>query len=586
VLAGAAVATRQLLRAPALRVLAISRAPLRVAGEIVYVLGPLPIHETEHGADAVALLRDRVGPSDDASDDALAAICRRLDGLPLAIELAAPLVRSLGAAVLTDRAAQLRPLMAAAGDAPSRHHSIDATIRWSLELLDRAEQAGLEAAAMFAGPFTAACAEQLFPAFGIDRSQVLARLVRLVDCSLLVVEAAARGATYRLLDTVRSYVRDAMGERLDPSLDAHAAWVRDVVRRAGKADARGRRPDLPVEDIADEVAAALDHLERRHEGSSDHLGLASGLGFFWNHTGRVAEGRARLHRALDSDHTDDTLVRCLALAGAGFLAWYQGDFGDVDRRLTEALELLAPLGVDELVDLLTAGRAFVRRDNAVAERHIVRTLAADPAPSRQRLVALDMGANIAWFRGDHALALERFRLQASVADAIDDRFALAQALRGGAVQQARLGDTEAGWAMSARSLRIANERADDLSIAQSHAACAAVAAAAGALSEARQHAVEAVRRSVRQFDTFALLLALPMLAEAEGARGRYPQVAMIDGWLRTMRETTGVFAPQHAVAACERAVEVARNALGRRDYARMLALGGRARLVELLDALA
>jgi hypothetical protein len=340
-----------------------------------------------------------------------------------------------------------------------------------------------------------------------------------------------------------------------------------------------------VEQVADEIAGALDHLERRHRGSSRHLGLVAGLSFFWNHTGRLAEGRMRLQRALDADVTDDAPLRCLALAGAGFLAWYQGDFVEVDRRLTEAIALLEAIGAGGFLDLLTAGRAFVRREDVVAEQHIALTLASTSAPGRQRLVALDMGANLAWFRGDHAIALERFREQAALAADIDDRFALAQALRGEAVQLACLGDIEMAWALSARSLRIADERRDDLSIAQTHAACAAVAGIAGAWPDAHRHAVEAARRSIRQFDTFALLLALPVLAEAELVRGRYPQVAMIDGWLRTLCETTGVFPPNHAATQRERAVDAARRTLGAQPYARHVADGGRARLVELLDAL-
>jgi predicted ATPase/DNA-binding SARP family transcriptional activator len=590
VLNGAGAVARLLLRTAAVRVLAVSRRPLGVGGEIVVPLAPLSLPEPETAdplaSEAVQLLRERLGEVGATQpSDVLAALCRRLDGLPLAIELAAPLLRSVDPAVLVARLPDAHRLLRGDADGPPRHRSLEAAIRWSVELLGPAERAALEAAVTFAGPFRLEAAERLFPELGVEQREVLGGLAHLAECSLLFASTDAGGAGYRVLDTVRAFVRDEMAAagRLDGALDAHAAWVGEVVREAARSDRRGLRPDLPVEDLADEISAALDRLERTASGSPEHVALAGSLSFFWNHTGRLAEGRQRLGRVLDADRTGEPIARSLVLAGEGFLAWYQGDFADVDRRLSEALQLLEPLAVGSFFDLLTAGRAFVRGELDNAEEHIALALATTPDRGRDRLVALDMGANIAWFRCAYATGIDRFREQGAIAERIGDRFVLAQARRGEGVLQACDGDLELGWALCAQSLRIAEERRDDLSIAQSHAACAVVAMLAGESADARQRAVEAIGGSVRQFDTFALLVALPVLAGVEAAAERHGAVAAIGGWFRALCEATGVFPPPHAAELLAEATGAARACLGSGPYARQCAVGAQARLRELLD---
>jgi predicted ATPase len=232
----ASLCRRLLAEAPALHLLATSRERLGVDGEQVLVLGPL-----EAGA-AARLFEDRArsaGARLDASAAEAAAradLCRRLDGVPLAIELAAARARSLTAAetlALLGRRFDL--LKGAAPVGLSRHSSLRAAIDASYELLDPAEQAFFRALGAFAGPFTAPLAHAVAAPTGADLLRTIDSLSALVDRSLLVAETAGRATRYRLLDSLRDYAAERAREageteqHAERFVEAMAAEARDVV---------------------------------------------------------------------------------------------------------------------------------------------------------------------------------------------------------------------------------------------------------------------------------------------------------------------------------------------------------------------
>jgi predicted ATPase/DNA-binding SARP family transcriptional activator len=204
------------------RVLATSREPLRVPGEQILEIGPLdPAAGVELFNERAAAVCPEFDP--DADRDSVEVVCQRLDGVPLAIELAAARVRSLAPAELVDRLG-LRLLTAGSRTGPAHHRTLRATIAWSYDLLTPAEQRLLARLSAFAGPFDLTAAEAI-------ADDPAAPLADLVDRSLVLVE----GRRFRLLDTVREFAVERLHD--DGATEAagarHACWCKDEVVRIG-----------------------------------------------------------------------------------------------------------------------------------------------------------------------------------------------------------------------------------------------------------------------------------------------------------------------------------------------------------------
>ena len=247
----------RLLRACAsLSVLTTSRELLGVDGEHSWPVPPLslpgdgavPAASALAGFDAVRLFEERarlVLPSFRVGDDnavAVLQICRRLDGLPLAIELAAARMRVLSAGQLAERLDDIfTVLVGGSRTAPARHQALRATLDWSHDLLDADERAVFRRLAVFAAGFTLTAAGQVATAGDLDPAMMLELLTRLADKSLLQVDHSGRDARYYLLETIRDYARAAgRGGRGD----AHPAGAPAVLRGpggAGRAAARAPR---------------------------------------------------------------------------------------------------------------------------------------------------------------------------------------------------------------------------------------------------------------------------------------------------------------------------------------------------------
>ena len=259
----------------AVSVLATSREPLGVPGEIVWPVPPLdipPIDAPRELAilseyDAVRLFVDRarrVRPSFKLSDDnasAVAQICHHLDGIPLAVELAAARCRHLAPArIATELEGRFR-LLTTTGSAASRHQSVDASIAWTHDRLDDGEKLAFRRLSVFTGPFTLEAAEAVVPALGVvERADVVELVGRLVDRSLVIFVEDAEGAPrYRLLETLRAYgLRAAEAAReLDALREAHARmWLRWMAARFATlhTDAVGTE----IEEFHADVLCALD----------------------------------------------------------------------------------------------------------------------------------------------------------------------------------------------------------------------------------------------------------------------------------------------------------------------------------------
>jgi len=315
--AGCAELVVRLLRAaPGLRVLATSREVLGVPGELVWPVPPLavpdpppepgpgggrdgPSPEVLAGYDGVRLFLERAHLADPSfvldgdNATAVAEICRRLDGLPLAIELAAARVRALPAAELATRLEDRFGLLTGTGRAQDpRQRTLRATVDWSFQLLEEPDRRLFRRLSVFAGGWTVAAAEAVTG----DAGGVLEGLVRLVDRSL-VVAVGGDPARFRMLETLRAYGADRLAEAGETELTAarHTAWFVDLAEEAA-THRTGRRWTRRLEADYDNLRAAID----RAMAGGDHqtaLRIGGALGWYWQEY-HTEEGRQRLAGAL------------------------------------------------------------------------------------------------------------------------------------------------------------------------------------------------------------------------------------------------------------------------------------------------
>jgi len=359
VVEAAAALAALLASCPNLDLLVTSREPLHVTGEQEYPVPPL-VHEEGVG---FFLARARAVKPDFGADDTVSEICRRLDELPLALELAAARVKALSSGQLLVRLEQRLPLLTGgARDLPERQRTLRATIEWSHDLLSPEEQRLFARLAVFLGGSTLEAAEEVAEA-DLDTLQSL------VDKSLV----RHTGERYWMLETIREYAT----ERLEESGEAeelHSRHVEHFLALAEEAEPEIKRgsPKHWVDRLAEEhdnLRATLDRLAAAGETQAV-LQMAGALWPFWQFRGHFAEGRARLERALAVDE-QPTAARARALAGAAMLELNAEEPATVRRRGEEALRIS-----DELGDAWgTAYALNVLGGVATAERDWERALA-------------------------------------------------------------------------------------------------------------------------------------------------------------------------------------------------------------------
>ncbi|GAA2805875.1 BTAD domain-containing putative transcriptional regulator [Crossiella cryophila] len=327
VVADAAAVARTLLgHCPRVRVLATSREALGVAGERLAPLRPLPV------AAAVTLFRDRAEalapalPADAATGAAIRRVCARLDGLPLAVELAAARTRLLPVAEIEARLDdRFRLLDNTSRHAPARHHTLRAVLDWSFELLPEVERRVFGALSVFHGGASLAAAELVCAEPDLPPGAVLGVLARLVDKSLLTPVPAPGGTRFRMLETIRDYARSTVdGEREIELRDRHARAMLALATEVGEQLAGPRQHELMtrvLDELPDLRGASTWLLSRK--ASTRALRLHALLGYFWYISGREAEGCEWLGRAVDCHdaHPEPDAEYPLALA-LGWLGWF------------------------------------------------------------------------------------------------------------------------------------------------------------------------------------------------------------------------------------------------------------------------
>jgi predicted ATPase/class 3 adenylate cyclase len=311
---------------PNLRLLVTSRELLRVRGEVEYPVPPLA------DPDAVELFSARSGLD---PDDAITVLCRRLDNLPLAVELAAARTKVLSPAQILDRLSERLDLLKGGRDADARQRTLRATIEWSYDLLSREEKTLFARLAVFAGGSTLEAAVAIA---GAD----LDTIESLVDKSL-VRHTAER---FWMLETIREYAADRLGMTGDDEIlhRRHAEYFQALAEEAApqylREDSK-RWLDL-VDQDHDNLRAAYDWFESSGH-TQDVLRLVFALFEFWQFRGHFVEGGRRIDAALSSDDRP-TSARAGALRAAADIAGSKGDLTTCRARTNEALAMHRALG--------------------------------------------------------------------------------------------------------------------------------------------------------------------------------------------------------------------------------------------------
>jgi non-specific serine/threonine protein kinase len=350
--------------APNLHVLSTSREGLGIGGETVWRVPSLSVPEPSDELnreilqqyEAVRLFADRaaaVAPAFAVTEDnatTVAAICRRLDGIPLAIELAAARLNVLSVdqinARLNDR---FRLLTGGSRTAVARQRTLEAAIDWSYDLLSETESTLLCRLSVFPGGWTLEAAENVCTGHGIESENMLDLLSHLVDKSLVNVEDDARGERrYRCLETVRQYGRQRLMRSGDAerARDRHLDFFSRLIRRA-EPELKGAHQVAWLNRLQlehDNLRAALDWCLAAPEHAETGLKLGAALNWFWFKRGYAGEARQWLERVLSAGTRSPAALRAKALDVLGWMAAFQGDFPTALARAAESMALAREAG--------------------------------------------------------------------------------------------------------------------------------------------------------------------------------------------------------------------------------------------------
>jgi non-specific serine/threonine protein kinase len=360
VIEAAPIAVSLLEAYPLLTILATSRVRLRVSGEHEYAVPPLalelaPAPSEDAGTVAPAAVQLFVARAQavrsgfnltPANTPDIREICRRLDGLPLAIELAAARIKVVPPVALLARMEHRLPLLTGGGrDLPARQHTMRDTIAWSYDLLSPQEQALFRRLSVFVGGCSMGAAEHVGVSLGNSTTDVFDGLEGLVDASLVrEVDGPGGAPQYVMLETIREFGHEMLQayEETSAVRDAHAAWYAglgnwlepNIPRDGLQFDDRLRM----IEGELPNCRAALAHMANSGNPTGV-LRLAGSLAVIWHHRGYLPEGRSWLEWALAHTPDEPTLDRGRALAGLSLMRWTQGDHDDVANLARAALEV-------------------------------------------------------------------------------------------------------------------------------------------------------------------------------------------------------------------------------------------------------
>jgi predicted ATPase len=590
--------------APAVRFLLTSREQLSVPGEAVQRLRPLAApgpdepEEVMAASEAVQLFIERAaaaagsaGQFGPAALPAVAEVCRQLDGIPLAIEIAAVRLATLSLDQLSRRLAdRFAVLRGESRAAVPRHRTLLAAMAWSYDLLDEQERALFGRLAVFASAFPLEAAEAVCADGMLAQADVCDLLARLAAKSLIVVEQAEGEVEYRLLNTVREYANSRLQDPAERRELArrHHGWCLDQVTGAAAALRFGDQPwwARRMRACMDDVRTALDWAL----GPQGHtVALAAELWPIWEMQGQEREGRQWINRALHRGEAASPLQRAGLLLGAAVLARASDEFGESHQLLRRASCLYKELGhADgsarcrlELGRLLVVeGKLALAEDCAADARQQYAALADEWGVAWANMLA----GNVLMVRGEYdeaarllqaALATgRRFDNPAIIGDAV--AFLGLVATRSGRVSEAsghfaealrlgrllgndslvnvalanlgvvagRDGDYARALTLLDEALAMARQRGEPLAIARILLESGEIEARQGQCHRSEALAAEALRLYCRIGAPSPVAQCLDLLARTSLALGHHARAAMLSGAADGVRRDLGLAPPE------------------------------------------
>ena len=582
----AARVAEMLTLAPHLKVLVTSRAPLRVYGEHEFSVPPfvlpearatLPI-ETISKQPAVSLFVQRalaVKPDFDPGEETtriVAEICARLDGLPLAIELAAARVKLLSpAAMLTRLESRLPLLTGGARDLPARHQTLRAAMDWSYQLLNGDEQKLFRRLSVFAGGCTLEAAEAVCNASQDLSLDILEGVASIVDKSLLRrVEQSDAEPRFTMLGTIREYGAEQLAARGEQDLAkrAHAAYCLVLAEEGGLDETSTERTDRlrHLDAEQDNFRAALEWLI--DTGNAEWgLRLGAGLFRYWEIREQLTEGREWLARLLKmKGAAGRTKERARVLFCAGVLAGEQGDFDAARRLMEESLEISRASGDNWAIVVAVNALAVNARDRgdlstarALFEEGLAlwRELRDHAAIAR----ALSNLASVKKLQGEYAAARALYGEARAIFLEIGDRPGAAWSLNHEGDAAREQGDAAAARSCYEKSMAAFRELEDRWGMASSMADLGNLARDEGDFTAAHSFYCESIRVFQGLDHKRGIARLLECFAVSAAAQSQAARALRLAGAAAALRQLLGVPPLRSEQASLEKQLESARRLL-------------------------
>ncbi len=546
-----------------LTILASSREALGIGGEQTYRVRSLSLPDPKQAytpdsvasCEAVQLFTDRALSvrADFAvtgqNAATLASICHRLDGIPLAIELAAARVRLLTLEEINRKLDQrFRLLTGGSRTALPRQQTLRSLIDWSYDLLREPEKLLLQRLSVFAGGWTLQAAEHVCGHAGVDEGEAFDLLTSLIDKSLAVVEQNDGDSRYRLLETVRQYAREKLLESGagEAVRQRHRNFFLALAETSELKLLGAEQGDWLrlLEEEHDNLRSALEWSLVEAEVQED-LRLCGALNRFWSTRGHLTEGREWCARILAKEPTAARTRECAkALQAAGSLAWYQTDFGPARALLEESLAISRDLGDREGIAraLNTLGNVAIEQgDYSAAQALYEESLAVRRELGDRHGMAAplcNLGI-VAYGRRDFTAARALSEEGLAISRELGDRGRIADALNNLGNVAIEQGDYPAARALIEGSLAIGRELGDWDAIATSLHNLGIVAHLQSDLASALALYKQGLAKRCELGDRLGISRALEELAAVAAALGGSLRAARIWGAAERLREEIG-----------------------------------------------
>jgi predicted ATPase/DNA-binding CsgD family transcriptional regulator len=600
IISAAPVVVELLATAPRLKVLVTSRASLHLSGEHEFVVPPLSLPDlrdlppldrlTQFEAVRLFIERAQAVQSDFAITEenaaAIAAICHQVDGLPLAIELAAGRSKLFSPQALLPRLkSRLKLLVGGARDRPLRQQTLRGTIAWSYDLLEEAERRLFRRLAVFVGGCTLEAAEAICNAQGDLGVDVLDAVAGLVDKNLLQQEAEIDGEPRLLiLETIREYAVERLAEsgETEAIQRRHATFFLAVAEQSDlslrSAEQSTWRRRLEVEH--DNLRAALRWTLESQEAEMG-LRLAGALLLFWRFCNRLREGRSWLEQVLAQPGAQvRTKAAAKALRAAGAMAYYQGDFPEAHRLLEASVMVSREVGAAGKLEL--AGALTMLGEVALLQGNesLAYELAGESLQVYQEVgdawgiaMVLRLRGRATGELGDLMAARSLLEESAAQLRIIGDRRYLMMPVDALGLMALRQGDYAGARAHFEETLSVAQEMGDEPFIANALAHLGTVALRVGDYPQSATLYQQSLALNREQGNKDGIVEDLAGLAAVASLLGQPKRAAGLFGAVEALREMSGIMLSPLRRAEYDRTVEGIRAHLDQATFAQAWAQG-------------